>query len=238
MKRIETWEIFKEGIDFEGNFTPLYNICSKFYLDEILAKDKIIIGKSIAKGPKGICVSRSKYFSHDRKHGFELRFILNKELLKKHGYNSYPVDEWKLSKLPNDKNIDYYIKNRKYWSNPHTGNIHAGKSNFEMTKNGKRPVHNNLGLPTPGKSYGLEVEYEERILKSIKGVGRFIYAINFDSIDTLEQYKPNLRYYLKDYPNIKILIGETRFKDVTNEIGVYTPDNKNPIINSFDSWRK
>lgn len=235
---IKNWDLFFEGIDFEGNFTPLYNIISKGWLDRTLTTDKIRLSV-VSRGPKGICVTRSKYFSHDGnldpKNGY-FRLILNKELLLQHGYRSYPIDEWKLGSLrdlENKKAVGRdYLSNRHRWANDSLkkSTTNLGKANFPALKAGKRPVFNNVGLrnPNDGGGPGLEVEYEERILKPILKAGRFIYAINVDE-NTYQQNKKIIDNYILRYPHIKVLTGIHRFKELKTDIeGII-----NPITNSI-----
>lgn len=193
-----------EELYFEYNFTPLYHITGSTYLIKIIKEDCLKIGNP-ARGPKASCLTRSKYYQH---FGIpDIRLILNRELLKKDGYKSYPVDEWDLrKKMKNDE--------KRPWFNTDVKNKHFGKSQFPKLTLGKRPIaHNINGLPN-NRSHGLEVEYEERILKDIKHVGKYIYALNFSNYSTYERIKDIIDNYRKIYPHIKILIGIYNFKEV------------------------
>lgn len=213
-----------EGIDFEGNFTPLYHIT--YRLSEILKADSLIPGNPI-RGPKGICFTRSKYFSHG---GLSIRLILNRELLLRDGYRIYPLDEWALSRpkdIKTGKEATWpykgseHVTKRSEWVNKSAIKSHQmGKSNFNALKSGKRPIsHNIKGLPN--KSSGLEVEYEERILTPVKNLGKYIYAINFVTPDfytksnyPIDKLRDTIMSYIEKYPHIKILTGLHRFEEI------------------------
>ena len=207
---IKNFYLFLEGIDFEGNFTPLYHIT--YRLDKILETDSLVPGNP-SRGPKGICLTRSKYFEHN---GIQIRLILNRELLLRDGYQIYPLDEWALSspEIGTD-NKRKHVTNRKDWVNRNSIKRHFGKSNFPSLLSGQRPIsHGPSKFISSNKSRGLEVEYEERILKIVKNLGRYIYAINFVDSEVYNLSKKVVVDYLKKYPNIKILIGKFRFKEL------------------------
>jgi len=198
---------------FGVNFTPLYH--NTHALLNIIKDDMLKIGIP-ARGPKGICVSRSKYFNNDNIYKqTDPKIILNREKLIEHGYHPHPIDEYILQKPQNllQPNAEY-IK-QKPWANKDLikrfkGNIHMGKSQFPHTVSGKRPiVHNIKSLPNNNK--GLSVEYEERILKDIKNVGKYIYAFNFPNEPEYLKYKDVIDEYKIKYPNIKILLN---FKEI------------------------
>lgn len=210
--RILDFISFNEGIDFEGNFTPLYH--STRSILAILNSDSLKVSmRGPARGPKGICLTRSKFFDDLGIHssigyGDYPRIILIREKLLKDGYRSYPLCELFLSKDAK--------KNRSSWVNKKslsTPNI--SKSNFDIIGNRpKRGVHHNIkGIPNK-KDCLLEVEYEERILKDVKNLGKYTYAINLMSEDDIIRYKVEISNYLKKYPDIKILIGRYNFKEI------------------------
>lgn len=203
------------GIDFEGNFTPLYHITGS--LNKILDDDMLKFGQP-SRGPRGLCFTRSKYYSHGGMTPTP-RLILNRELLVMDGYRSYPIDEWILKSKPGGIESDTWVTERP-WSDKSLiqrlkGKVHFGKSQFPNLQSGKRPIHHNIKkLPKDVRS-GLEVEYEERILKEITNLGKYIYAINFKDEKQYEIYKIWVDKYLLKYPHIKILLGLHRFKEVT-----------------------
>lgn len=212
MNNILSWfSFFNEELYFDENFTPLYHITNS--LEKILEDDQLKVGHP-ARGPKGICFTRSKFFSHGfESHGRTPRIILNREKLIRNGYRIFPLDEWSLRKINDDESDSNKSQN---WSNQDIiKRYHFGKSNFPKIKDGKRPIsHNITGLP--GKQSGLEIEFEERILKNIKNVGKFIYAFNFKDEQEYERYKMIVNEYRKKYPSIKILFGLTNFKEISN----------------------
>ncbi len=208
-------EWLNEGVDFKDNFTPLYHITRFYGLEKILETDLLKHGNP-ARGPKGICLTRSKFFEHA---GVECRLILNYEKLKLDGYRSYPLDEWALSSPKGDPNGNrIYSTNRKEWVNKDSiGRFHMGKSNFSNIS--KRPISHNIKGLSKDKNNGLEVEYEERILKDIKNLGKYIHGINLVGKPIKYQstvYK-TIKEYLQIYPHIKIYTGQFFLKEVNIE---------------------
>lgn len=213
---IKRYKQFLEGIYFKDDFTPLYHYTRD--LKSILLSDKLIsLEKS--RGPSGISFSRSKDFDHiigGSNCGSTDRLILNYDKLKIDGYRSYPVDEWALNRaIYNKKNRRENWYNRKMPSD-----IHFGKSNIDNIKNGKRGISHNINsLPSKDKCE-LEIEFEERILKDINKLHKYLYAINFTNEESYLDFKKNngdiLEFYLKMYPNVKLLIGKTSFKELQN----------------------
>ena len=204
-----------------SDFTPLYHIT--YALPEILKDDELKIGRP-SRGPRGTSVSRSRYYTHGTSskmsHGGFPRLILNRELLTKDGYQSHPIDEWSLKKPEGgfmSQNPKWVIK--KPWSDPDMikkfkGRTHFGKSQFPNLVSGKRPISHNITGLTTDKTRGLEVEYEERILKNVKNLGKYIYAINLYDDNQVERYSEEIREYLKKYPKIKVLLGND-FKETS-----------------------
>jgi len=209
-------EWINEGVDFKENFTPLYHITS-FSSLEVILKTDLLKASNVSRGPRGICLTRSKFFEHG---GFSCRLILNYEKLKLDGYRTYPLDEWALSPPKFDNGNRIYPTNRKDWMNKDLKNKkHFGKSNFSKLIGGQRPIsHNIKGLPNDKES-GLEVEYEERILKDIKNLGKYIYGINFVEFinRNKDYYYDAVKEYLQKYPHIKIFKGQFFLKEVTLE---------------------
>ena len=214
-----------EELYFEGNFTPLYHITRS--LRDIIKDDMLKIGRP-ARGPRGICLTRSKYFSHSGAgHGASPRIILNREALLRDGYRIYPLDEWSLTRPESATGKGtlnrVYPQTRDKWVNKDViKRFHMGKSQFPALKSGKRPISHNIeGLPND-KHSGLEVEYEERILTDVKNLGKYIYAFNFENEEQYTQhrwsgepsYKELIDLYKAKYPHIKVLLGLTHFKEV------------------------
>lgn len=215
------FEVFiNEGIDFEGNFTPLYHITG--HIRDIIKDDMLKPGRP-ARGPRGVCLTRSKYFAHGGSgHGKSPRIILNRELLLQDGYRIYPLDEWALAKPENNIDGNKEIHPDKWVNKEVVKKHHFGKSQFPALKSGKRPISHNIeGLPKD-KMSGLEVEYEERILTEVKDLGKYIYAFNFENEDQYTQkrwsgepsYKDVIELYKAKYPHIKVLLGLTSFKEI------------------------
>ena len=211
-------------------------------IPDIIKDDTLKPGRP-TRGPRGICLTRSKYFSHGGiGHGTSPRILLNREALLQDGYKIYPLDEWTLNRreespiprsgiyhqdklkptppFPRDKWVNKSILKKKG-----TRNHHFGKSQFPALLSGKRPISHNIeGLPND-KRRGLEVEYEERILTDVKNLGKYIYAFNFENEDQYKSvpyylgrsgvsYKEMIDLYKAKYPHIKVLIGLTRFTEI------------------------
>lgn len=189
--------LFKEG------FTPLFKVSVS---SEALKQDLLNIKYCwAARGEKGHCFSRSKYFLHDYNifHGF--RLIFNREKLAQR-YRIYPVDEFYLSKTKDIK---------RGWYCNHGKHLH--KAVFPLRKlDGKLVRQPRHGLKTIDfKECSIEQEFEERIPKNIPNLGKYIYAINFWSDKDI--YKSDIiKTYLEKYPHIKILSGYDKFEDKTD----------------------
>ena len=210
-----------EEVSLGSDFTPLYHIT--YALPEILKTDELKIGRP-GRGPRGCSVSRSKYFTHGTSskmsHGGFPRLILNRELLVKDGYRSHPIDEWALKKPEGGfMSKDPKWVTKKPWADPDIikkfkDRTHFGKSQFPNLVSGNRPISHNITGLTTDKTRGLEVEYEERILKNVKNLGKYIHAINLFDENQVERYSEEIKKYLKKYPKIKVLLGND-FKEAS-----------------------
>lgn len=213
MKHLKYFENFVcEEFELKTNFTPLYHVTSPYSLNKIFMDDVLKVGQP-ARGPLGICLTRSKHYTHDDNYT-ESRLILNKELLEIDGYKSFPVDEWALSKRddPFSKHTKD-IKNRSEWYDK-SKKHHFGKSQLPEIKSGKRGLRHGIeNLPKKGM---LGIEFEERILKDIKNLGKYIYAINVFESKIID--KINIEEYLKKYPHIKIMLGFDNPVDITDKV--------------------
>lgn len=201
-------QFINEGVDFKDNFTPLYHLT--YSLDKIIETDLLKASNKV-RGPYGISLTRSKFFWNDQgEGGYDFRLILNYDLLKRDGYRSYPIDEWALI---GDLKKPLQPGTKRPWWSKYVKTHQLGKSNFSEFKSGKRgTLHNIESLP---KKVKLEYEYEERILKDIKNLGKYIYGINIINFDPIRSSEWRSRYfrieeYLEKYPHIKLYKG-TRF---------------------------
>lgn len=100
LKKLKEW-LIKEGVDYKGNIHPLYHSTSTSSIEEILKDDTLSVSTHVARGPLGICLTRSKLYQLDGNLGgiYNYRLILDRDLLLKDGYKSYPLDEWALKKI-------------------------------------------------------------------------------------------------------------------------------------------
>lgn len=195
--------IIKRFIDFineaylKGGRQPLYHYTRVSHLYNILETNILKVSSVVRpRGTKGICLTRNPYFTHDGGTSTSPRIVLDIDKLRRNGYNSFPVDELGITGVKIG----------------HSGNF--TKSNIENIKSGKRTVHNNLDLPKPG-SNGLEVEFEERIYKDIKNIGKYILSIDVIKESDLPK---NLNSYLEEYPDIIINLYDIKKRNKVTDI--------------------
>jgi hypothetical protein len=199
--------IIKKFLDFvneaylKGGRQPIYHFTYRLY--EIIKSDELRASKPARAShgyDKSISLTRNIYYTGS----YNICIELNYDELLKHGYRSYPIDEWAWEK---GKINTWAIKNRNF-----------GKANFPAVKAGKRGTKHNLDLP---KEPALETEFEERIYKNIENLGKFILKIFINSKIGKPEYA-TLKDYLEKYPHIEIFqIGkDIRFdvKNITNDI--------------------
>lgn len=184
----------------KGGRQPLYHYTRITHLSKIMETDTLKVSRvSRPRNTTSICLTRSPYFTHDGGSLTAPRIVLDSDKLRKHGYNSLPVDEIGIAGKGMDKNFT--------------------KSNFKNIKSGKRPVHSGLDLPSPvgSTNMGLEVEYEERIHKDIKDVGKYIISIEFYNESEIRRLH-GLSDYLEKYPHIVINVYDTKKREQTTDI--------------------
>jgi hypothetical protein len=190
MKYLLKYKIFEEESYLKGGRAPIYHYTHR--LEDIIKSDMLKVGTP-ARGPLGICVTRLKEFGESGLHG-SCRLVLNVDKLKLDGYHPQPVDETTLGQIYT-KNGNERIRKK----NP-VIDINLTKSNFDGFKSGKRGTHHGVeGLPKV-KDIILPYEYEERIYKDIKNIGKYIISIDFDNQINLDFLKD----YLIKYPHIQI----------------------------------
>lgn len=185
--------IIKKYIEFieesylSGHLQPLYHFTDNLHIilkEDILKRSKPT--RASKKSPISISLTRNMdYIEAD--YGYFLELDAN--LLLIDGYKSYPVDEWALD--PDDIQDDEVsgVKRLK--------KLHLGKSNFNSIKNSYRGTKHNLNLPEV-EEVDQEIEFEERIFKDIKNLGKYIISINI-RININEDI---LKDYLQKYPHI------------------------------------
>jgi hypothetical protein len=205
---IKKFEDFINEAYLKGGRQPVYHFTSSSGLLGIIKSDELKTSKPARQShgyDKSISLTRNIDYS-DSRNDFCLE--LDSDSLLIDGYRIYPVDEisWKEGK-PNKA-----IKNSNFI-----------KSNFPYVKSGKRGTKHGLKLP---KNPILETEFEERIYKNVKGVGKYILRIilNRDVLNTRigflnEDLRDILVDYLNKYPHVRIYKSDGDFRrsiDITD----------------------
>jgi len=175
-----------------GRYLLYHTLRRDLNLNYVLHNDLMSSGV-IARGPNGVCFSRNINWTNDN--SVKYRLVLDSDLLKIHGYKSIPLQEFSYK----SRSTEFEIPTQNVW-----------KGKLDWYKNSNRSAPHNISSLPPHKKSIMETEFEERILKEIKNVGRFIIYIDFieypkDDILTL------VKNYLEKYPHIK-----TRIMDENN----------------------
>jgi hypothetical protein len=206
---IKKFEDFINEAYLKGGRQPVYHFTSSSGLLGIIKSDELKTSKPARQShgyDKSISLTRNIDYS-DSRNDFCLE--LDSDSLLRDGYRIYPVDEisWKEGK-PNKLAIK---------------NFNFIKSNFLDVKSGKRGTKHGLKLP---KNPILETEFEERIYKNVKGVGKYILRIilNRDVLNTRigflnEDLRDILVDYLNKYPHVRIYKSDGDFRrsiDITD----------------------
>jgi hypothetical protein len=156
-----------------------------WHLLSILREDLLKSGRN-ARGPRGVCFSRNINWVQDSY--VEDRIVLDSDLMIRLGYRPIPIQELMYSKYKDEPRKD--IK-RNVW-----------KGNLDWYRAGQRQAPHNIDSLPKGAS--MEIEFEERVLKDINEVGRFIVYIDIASKFRLEN--SILLDYLEKYPHIQVRI--------------------------------
>ena len=190
----------------KGGKQPLYHFILRgtFVLEEILESDVLRVGKNGRdinnKRPNddgylpSISVTRNKNYESRG----TVRIELDQDLLNKDGYKSIPIDEMGNVIIKRGKG-DKHKKYKKYL-NPFTQykRINHGVGKLNKIKNDE------YKSPWP-----LEEEFEERIYKNIKNIGKYIISIRLSSYLNNENGKllipEYIKNYLEIYSHIKVL---------------------------------
>lgn len=187
---IMNFKIFESYLN--GNRQPLIHQTTKYNLIEILETDELKTSKA-ADNQISISFTRSLYYSDAPT---SARLLLDVDKLIRDGYTIIPYDElyhlfikYKDKDKNTEKKKKLIQKFKKYSKvNPHTGL--------------KYMKHNvNIDLPDENQ---LEQEYEERIYKNIKKLGKYIIAIDIDYSSYYDYVLNIMKNYLKKYPHIEI----------------------------------
>lgn len=179
----------------ESGFAPIYHWT--LFIREIMEDDELLISTPAygEEGVKSISLTRSNYYGEYSKSGYT-RLVLDVNKLKLDGYKILPIEEIALS-----KRLSYGIKGLKDFKY-HKGFYHP-----------MRYMRNKVELEM--SEDGLEHEYEVRIFKNIKNLGKYLLEIQFTDLDDIEVKLDVLKIYLEKYSKIKIT-----------------------LINSEDPWKK
>ena len=206
---IKKFEDFINEAYLKGGRQPVYHFTSSSGLLGIIKSDELKTSKPARQShgyDKSISLTRNIDYS-DSRNDFCLE--LDSDSLLRDGYRIYPVDEisWKEGK-PNKLAIK---------------NFNFIKSNFLDVKSGKRGTKHGLKLP---KNPILETEFEERIYKNVKGVGKYLLRIILyrDVLTTRigfinEDLRDILVDYLNKYPHVRIYKSDGDFRrsiDITD----------------------
>ena len=216
------FEEFNESY-LKGSRAPLYH-----YTDEIVRiMETDLLKTNTPSYPidiKSISFTRDPYYTLDSISLKHDRIVVDTDKLIIDGYKPKPVDE--IGMTGDDFN-DYFTG---VYAEPGT-NFH--KSNYKNYRNGNRTVNNRIyGMDKPNTKNGLEVEFEERIYKDIKNLGKYIISIDFSSkgedvsrIEEMEFVNEHLGVILyeinemiKKHPHIILNIYDTENRHKTIEI--------------------
>ena len=198
MKFLHTFESYLVGAR-----QPLYHFT--FNLKSILKTNTIIAQKGFYpdRTKKAICLTRFKGYSGAS--GNE-RICLDTNLLIKHGYKPYPIDEYGHA-------FNFYVKkhiNSEVEKNKKK--VYHFKTISKPFTQGEKTVHGIPKFENPMIKIPLEIEYEERIYKNIENVGKYILYIDVDE-NFFDSEKEILIEYVKKYPHI--LVRKLKYK-ITN----------------------
>jgi hypothetical protein len=157
-------------------------------LKEIINHDVLRVNRTCDK-VTSISFTRCSYYSD----AYVERIVLDYNLLKIDGYNTTPYDEVTMNLRNHLDNDSFKIKTKGYSKvNPNTfGRCINNKLNTKITH--------------IGKTDPLEWEYEERIFKNIKNLGKYIISIE-TNIHHLKHLILPLKNYIDKYPHIEIIL--------------------------------
>jgi len=160
------------------------------YLNEILETDILNVNNTIG-GVLSISFTRCSYYSEFC--GFGERIVLDHNKMKIDGYKTTPYDEIPMRYITRNDNVNFKKRMMGYSKvNPNTvGRLITNKLGIEG-------VYNKKTAP-------LEWEYEERIFRKIKNLGKYIISIDIPE-KKIKHYILILKDYLDKYPHIEITI--------------------------------
>ena len=173
----------------EGSREPLYHLVGN--LKGVLESDMLKIKEQVRNVPgKGhsVCFTRSPYFRHDSTHSKQ-RLVLDTDKLIIDGYKPIPIDE-----------VGVSGGGKKTWANSKEGPYN--KWSMPWIRRGRKPFNDVEGISNIDNNAMLEFEFEERIYKEIKNLGKYI--ISIDLVDGQTNSRNAIEKYLEKYPHIKI----------------------------------
>lgn len=205
MKILKFFDYINESY-LKGNLQPLYKYV--YHINEIMKSDLLKISDVAADynntNIKSMSLTRSIYYTMDDESLIYARLVLDMDKLKTDGYISKPYDE--IGMLIGKKK-DYIHK--KFYPK-YSGN------DQQVT----RVVRNNVGYNTD-LPFTIETEYEERIFKDIKNIGKYIISIQYGDDRNIKENI--ICEYLKKYPHIKIEKYDKKQRWKIKEINVVCP---------------
>ena len=188
MKYIQTFESY-----LGGSRAPLYHGTSTYSLSSILETDMLKVnhptrdryGRNRYNKDqiKSISLTRDKYYCEN-----DSIIMLDNDLLYNDGYKSHPIDELGAA-LP--KGHKYYKKYNKHLN---------AFNGFKRIRHG-----DSVDLSKVNNLVALDEEYEERIYKNIKNLGKYIISIIFKGDNMNSQYYDFIKEYIKKYPHINVV---------------------------------
>jgi hypothetical protein len=166
----------------------LFHHTYNYALQKILNTDTLLVKRTCDK-VTSISFTRCSYYSDEN----DERIVLDYNLLKIDGYNTTPYDEVAIN-CRRFLNKDSFESKMKGYSKANPATIGRYINNKLNTK-----------VPNKMKSDPLEWEYEERIFKDIKNLGKYIISIDIN-INDLKDSSHFIKDYIDKYPHIEITI--------------------------------
>lgn|ERR1035437_3597987 len=210
--RILNFKAFESYLE-SGRHLLYHTMASDYFFLKIIQKDMIEMKKCRpSRGPIGLCVSRNINWTNDGNN--HLRIVLDSDLLLRHGIKSYPIQELAYPSPVKSGGRRVDTTPGYGYQTTNTVFMNVWKGDLEFAKSGKRMhPHNIDSLP---QKRMMEVEFEERIFKDIKNLGKYIVYIDFT--DEKDLSNPILSEYLKKYPHIKVRMMDRELPHIVKEV--------------------
>ncbi len=181
--RIMTFKLYEKYLQ-SGRHLLFHNTFLS-RLNQIIDSDTLKISKNVSRGPAAICLSRNIGWTNDG--SYECRIVLDSDTLLRNGHKSYPLQELMYKKGDDIRKPGIEPK-QNVW-----------KGRLDWYQKGKRMAPHGIdGLPQNGI---METEFEERLLKDVDNIGRYIVYID---ILSEKDFTDNLISYVTKYSHIKV----------------------------------